>query len=64
MFLQMDVKPDVPSAGIIWWALKIPSVFIAKRTGAIAGITNKLQIPALTYRGHCISGTATDKDGC
>ena len=26
---------------------------------AIAGTMDKLHIPALTYRGHCISGTAT-----
>ena len=35
------------------------TVFFAKSRCAIAGTLNKFQIPAQTYRGHCISGTAT-----
>ena len=37
--------------------VKDPTVSLAKRC-VIAGTMNKLQVPALTYRGHCISSAA------
>ena len=33
-------------------------VSFTKSREAITGTINKLQIPALTYKGHCISSTA------
>ena len=39
--------------------VKDPVVSFAKSMWAIAGTTVKFRIPALTYRGHCISGSTT-----
>ena len=39
--------------------VKDPTVSFMKSRRAIAGTMNKLQIPELTYRGHCSNGPAT-----
>ena len=38
--------------------MKNPMVSFVKSRQAIAGTVNKLQIPAISSSGHCISGTA------
>ena len=54
--LQMDVKLDVPFAGISWWMWNIPR-FPSWRVGELSPAPwNKFQIPALTSRRHIISG--------
>ena len=55
---RMNVKTGIMSASIRWWMLKDPMVSFTKSRRAIARTLNKFKIPALTSRGHCISGTA------
>jgi len=38
--------------------VKDPTLSMVKSRRIIASILNKLQIPAITSRGHCISSTA------
>ena len=54
----MDVKLCVPSASIRFVAVKDPILSFVKSRRAITGTLAKFQLPALTYRGHCISSTA------
>ena len=57
---RMDVTMCIPSSSISLWMLKNKDrkVSFAKSRVAVANTLAKFQIPALTYRGHCISGTA------
>ena len=55
---RMDVKLGVLSASICWWTLKIPWVSFMKSRQAITVTLDKFEIPTLTSRGYCISGTA------
>ena len=51
---QVDVKLGVPSSSISWWTLKIPwCPEYASYRWSLG------QVPALSYRGHCLSGTVT-----
>ena len=54
----MDVALSIPFDGISRWTFEILGVLCEEEVISIASTQSKFQIPDLTDRGHCISGTA------